>query len=163
MGSSFSWLLWREPELKPESSATVKTTVGTVIYPLHPNVRYHTRTLPYNVENAAAALVTDMQRAELTLEGDANDRLIALRWPPKGRNRKQQATSCWPLVQDMDDVRLAIAALMAEDGLERIDSAQELCARYPGYFWNVVFYHAKDAVAVFQFIQDEFGGYHHHK
>jgi hypothetical protein len=164
MGFSLSRLLWREPDYDESEDADAESESGgseedslpivLEVEALAPLQRYP-RMLPSNVESAATATVMQMQRTQLTLD-DNDAHVLVLRLPPPRGGRKPGTVKRWPLVNDMDALRSGVHALMAEDGLVRISSAHELCARYPGYYWNLVF-HLQSRTSVFDFIQDVFG------
>jgi hypothetical protein len=144
MGSALSWLLWREPTTSDEEEEHDEPTI-----PLAPPRRYP-RSLPYNVLDAAAEVVAQLGRAELA--SCCNTELVVC-LPSK---RKLAAQSFrWPLVKDPVELACAIRALMQEDGVIAIRSMPELCARYPGHFWNLVFHYRLNVDDVLEFMRQE--------
>jgi hypothetical protein len=161
MGSLLSSLLWREPDYDEECESSEEEEEEEEheeddqgeeqVASLDPLRRYPA-TLPLDVQNEAAEMVTHMQRTTLTLDPSCS---IILEVVLPGRGRRPKSALRWPLVADASQLAQGIRTLMEEDEIKAIRSAPELCARYPGYFWNLVFYFAKDAERIYEFIRTE--------
>ena len=159
MGSYLSrLLLWPEPEEessseKNEESAEEEEHEEVDVLSLVPARRYPQRALPYNVLDQAADLVARMGHANLTLS-ESDPAVLEVELPTKRKARHRQVRR-WHRCFNSETIACGVRQLMQEDGLIAIRSAPELCARYPGYFWNLVFYCQKDADAVYEFLRQE--------
>lgn len=158
MGSYLSSLFWQgEPDdddegTKDNKAAPPPPRINLDVLPLVPTRRFqHQSSLPLNVQNEAADLVERMVHADLGLAED-NIRVLQVQLPGK---RYKRALQRWPLVADPARIAHELRTLMQEDGLSAIRSAPEVCARYPGYFWNLVFYCQKDTGKLYEFIRAE--------
>jgi hypothetical protein len=169
MGSALSGIFWSAPDYDESDNECVAQlepgppSVGLKIFSLRPERRYP-RIMPLNLEDAAAVQVTHMDRVELHVEDEEDEDdekeksaaplLVVGTW--NARNADAAPRCGWPLLQDMRQLADDVRSLMQEDGVKRIGSAQELCVRYPGHFWNLVFHYEKRADAVYEFISREF-------
>src|SRR6185295_19122013 len=113
-----------------------------VVESLAPATRYVNRSLPINVLDAASLDAQNMARTLLELD-EADSRLLCVTLP--GKRGAKRLPRRWPLLKDPRDMSAALRILMREDGVASLGSAGELCARYPGYFWNLVFFYQKNA------------------
>lgn len=144
-----------EEELTPPPSSKDKEEAGSdqgSLEALVPTTRYVNRSLPFNVLDAGSLDAQNMARAVLELD-EGNSTLLRVTLPGKRGARRMPRR--WPLLRDPRDMGLELRALMYEDGLRSLGSAGELCARYPGYFWNLVFFYQKDAESLFRFMREE--------
>jgi len=156
MGSALlSWLLWREPEPEEEEEEDEITTtpLPEAVLPLVPLKRYVGRAVPNNVLDEAIDVV--MRIAQTSVEMDEETPyVICVRLPSRNKRAAHHAKR-WPYVGDPAVIARNIRALMKEDGVKAIRSPSELCARYPGHFWNIAYYHGMNVDELFEFIRNE--------
>lgn len=142
----------------PSSSQAVSHyPYASEVLSLEPSKRYKTNNLPINVFDEAAVVVQHMGDAQLAIEMRGAVTALVVLQPQQTKRRRQAAEAplAWPFVASAEDVANLIRRRMVEDGLNAIQSAAELFARYPGLFWNVVYHTTQNADKLQDFIRDE--------
>jgi hypothetical protein len=111
------------------------------------------KALPLNVENKASELVENMPHAELyAVTTSTDDKYLLVRQLHRKRGRPHPDEH-WELIEQEDDLKSRIRDAMHADGVGQMDSLRELCARYPGYFYNLAWRCEKNVDSMMYFIR----------